>query len=231
MKILALDSAAEACSVAIWQDGHVSHSKYEAMARGHASVLVVMIEGLLQDAGLKIADFDGFAVTNGPGAFTGLRIALATARGFHVATKKPVIGITTLEALACAAQPKANGRVILCALDAKRADLYAQVFSSDLNPMSDAQAQLPENVVSLLPDDVKEVLISGDSFERLAPLLEQRGIYCENANLLTPDAVFIARLAAQKGLSDGKTKSMVPDAFYIRPPDAALPKNGGRLRP
>jgi len=228
MKILAMDSAAAACSVALWQDDNVTHHCLTPMSRGHASALVPMIDTLMQDASLAITDLDGFGVSVGPGGFTGLRIALATARGFGVATKKPVVGITTLGALAAAIPTQETP--ILCALDAKRADLYGQLFSGAGHPLSPPLAQLPESYPALLnSQSLSHVTLVGDSSPRLIPFFEEAGITVSESAHKLPDAYHIATLAAQRLAAT--TEISRPEPLYIRPPDAAIPKNGGRLRP
>lgn len=226
MKILAMDTATAACSVALWQNDQVTHRTFTPMARGHASALLPMIESLLQDAAVTIADLDGFAVSVGPGGFSGLRIALSTARGFAVATKKPVVGITTLEALAAAVGPQDHP--VLCALDAKRADLYAQAFSPEGQPLCAPTAALPQDCLGLV--SASKLIIAGDSFARLAPQCAERGIEAIESPHSLPDAAFIATLAAEK-LQNTPQDIPRPEPLYLRPPDAAIPKNGGRLRP
>lgn len=227
MKILAMDSAAAACSVALWQDGDIIAHQFVEMSRGHASELLPMVDQLLQDTNTTIEDMDAIAVTVGPGGFTGLRIALACARGFAVAAKRPVIAVTTLEALA--ESEKEQAHTTLSALDAKRADLYAQYFNGEGKPLTDPVARLPEDIVDMLPDGTKEILIAGDCYDRLEKLFQVKGITPIAAQTRLPDARAVAICAAKKGLP--KDPNQRPSAFYIRPPDAELPKNGGRLRP
>jgi tRNA threonylcarbamoyladenosine biosynthesis protein TsaB len=100
MRILALDTAVAACSVAIWDDGAVLAEEQQALAYGHAEILVPMLARVLARAGLRVDDMDRLACTIGPGHFTGLRAGLAAARGLALAADKPLIGITTLEAVA-----------------------------------------------------------------------------------------------------------------------------------
>lgn len=227
MKILAMDTAAASCSVALWQDDKVVLSNLQEMTRGHASELFPMVEALLKDASLTISELDALAVTVGPGAFTGLRIGLSAARGFSVASKVPVIGVTTLEALNQGVG--VQNCPVLCALDAKRADLYAQAFGVGGAALSEPVAQLPEDVVGLLGEEKGRVMVAGDSFERLKDLLAEKGFEPACSEVRLPEARFVAEVAATKGLpKEGEGR---PSAFYIRPPDAAIPKNGGRLRP
>ena len=227
MKILAMDTAAASCSVALWQDNKVSVHNLQEMTRGHASDLLPMVEGVSKEADLKIEDLDALAVTVGPGAFTGLRIGLACARGFAAASGLPVIGVTTMEALAHGVGK--TDKTVLCALDAKRADLYAQSFDAQGQALSEPVARLPEDVLGLLDGQTKSVIVAGDSFDRLKDLLTSQGYKAEKSDVVYPDAAYVAEIAAKRGLPEKGAAQ--PSAFYIRPPDAAIPKNGGRLRP
>src|SRR5215207_11035135 len=107
--ILALDTSLEDCAVAIAAGGRVTLVR-ETIGRGHAERLFGMVEAALAEAGLRLADIDRFAVTVGPGSFTGIRVGVAAARGFALATGKPAVGISTLAAHAAAARTIA-GRV------------------------------------------------------------------------------------------------------------------------
>ncbi|MCA3695988.1 tRNA (adenosine(37)-N6)-threonylcarbamoyltransferase complex dimerization subunit type 1 TsaB [Aquidulcibacter sp.] len=100
MLILAVDTALNACSVAILRSGEVLLSRVEPMAKGQAERLAPMTREVLAEAGVEPAALDRIAVTRGPGAFTGLRIGLAFARGLAVALDRPCVGISTLEVLA-----------------------------------------------------------------------------------------------------------------------------------
>ena len=100
MKILALDTAMAACSVAVIDTARILPlaSAYVPMERGHAEALAPMVQQAMRDSGLQFAEIDRIAVTIGPGTFTGVRIGLAMARGLGLARAIPVIGIDTLSA-------------------------------------------------------------------------------------------------------------------------------------
>src|SRR5438552_13886170 len=98
--ILALDSSGAACSTALWRRGAVVARSRREMARGHAEALIPMLVETMSGAGESLKALDAVAVTVGPGAFTGIRIGLAAARGIGLAANIPVVGITTFAAIA-----------------------------------------------------------------------------------------------------------------------------------
>lgn len=228
--VLAFDTACDACSAALWQDGEIRAREFARMARGQSEALLPMIERVMAAAGMEFPALTGLGVTVGPGAFTGLRIGLAAARAIALASGKPAVGITTLEAIAAAVPPAPD--VLIVAIDAKRDDLYVQSFAQNLSggaawtPASTAVAQLPEAVT--LPTG--SFLIAGDGAARLLEALpaEARSRATLLADHALPDAAIVARLAAARLASGDAIVS--PRPLYLRPPDAKLPQDGGRIR-
>lgn len=123
MKILALDTSTQYCSAALWLDGEVRESGCYAEQR-HSQLMLPMIDALLAQSGIKLAEFDAIAFGEGPGSFTGLRIACGVAQGLALGVGLPVIGIGTLLAMAQAS------RAIhaLCCLDARMGEVYAAAY-------------------------------------------------------------------------------------------------------
>lgn len=131
MRLLAIDSSGPACSAALWDGATaacIAHSRHE-LSRGQAETLVPLIRDLMASAGCGFGDLDLIAVCHGPGSFTGIRVAVAVARGFALATGLPLVPVNALEALAEAAPAPESGR-ILALLDARRGEVYAQSFNS-----------------------------------------------------------------------------------------------------
>lgn len=199
----------------------------QEMARGQAEVLIPMIEQSLIEAKVEAKELTFIAVTKGPGAFTGLRIGLAAARGLALALEIPCVGVTTLEVLAHGvnAKERANAVVLSC-VESKRADIYVQLFSSDLVPLSEPLAVDGP----ALRDQVKGIeslVLVGDAALRAQEFLADMAL---NINLSTapslPDCRVLATLAV-KYLDGAET----PQPLYLRPPDAKLPKAQGRARP
>jgi tRNA threonylcarbamoyladenosine biosynthesis protein TsaB len=123
MKILALETSTEYCSIALWQDGVVGE-RCELVGQKHSEVLLAMLDALLRDSGLGVQDMDGIAFGKGPGSFTGVRIACGVAQGLALGVSLSVVGVCTLQALA---QASAHDKVI-AALDARMGELYMAAF-------------------------------------------------------------------------------------------------------
>lgn len=126
---LGLETATDFCSVALDVDGEVS-VREELAPRRHAELLVPWIRELLQARGLGFSDLDALAVSRGPGGFTSLRIGLGVAQGIALAHELPIHAVSTLSALAHAADPKARAGHVLAVLDARMSEVYAGFFVS-----------------------------------------------------------------------------------------------------
>ena len=132
LTILGFDTATTVCSAALWAGGTVrAHRRSEEGGR-HAETLVPMLREVAAEGGTTLAAIDRFAVTIGPGSFTGIRIGLAAARGLALAGGRPLIGLSTLEVLAAGVLAAECDGPILAALDAGRGRLFAQLFDRSL---------------------------------------------------------------------------------------------------
>jgi len=121
--LLALDTATEACSVALLHEGRVS-SHYEVIPRQHAQKLLPMIKALLADAGIGLNALDAIAFGRGPGAFTGVRIAIGVVQGLAFALDRPVLPVSNLAALAQGALRERGVRQVAAAIDARMDEVY-----------------------------------------------------------------------------------------------------------
>lgn len=126
MKLLAFETATEACSVALYLDSEVVE-RFEVAPRRHAELSLPWAERLLAEAGVKKSQLDAIAVGRGPGAFTGVRLAIALAQGIALALDRPVVPVSTLRALAAQGQ----GERILATIDARMGEIYAATFRRD----------------------------------------------------------------------------------------------------
>lgn len=213
--ILALDTSTTGCSAAVWRDGAVLARRYAEMARGQSEALAPMVKAVMAESGVAFAALDLVAATVGPGAFTGIRVGLATARGIALAAGVPAVGVTTPEAVAAAVpvEERAGGDVLV-AVESKRADVFVQLFDAELAPVFEPRAVLPEAVAELLRGPV---LLAGDAALRLPDLPQAR----RSATRGIADAAVVAAVAARRH-ADGEDRAPAP--LYVRPPDVSMPK-------
>ena len=125
MKLLAFETATEACSVALWIDGEV-RERFEVAPRRHAELSLPWAEALLAEAGIDRAALDVLAVSRGPGAFTGVRLGISLVQGIALALDRPVAALSTLAVLAAGGSgPQPN---VLASIDARMGEVYAGAF-------------------------------------------------------------------------------------------------------
>jgi len=150
MKLLAFETATEACSVAVFVDGEV-RERFELAPRRHAELALPWAQALLAEAGLAKSQLDAIAVGRGPGAFTGVRLAVALAQGIALALDRPVLPVSTLAALAS----RADGERVVAAIDARMGEVYLGTFhrrNGEVRPL-DAEAVVRPDLATM-PDGV-----------------------------------------------------------------------------
>lgn len=194
MKLLAFETATEACSVAVYLDGEIIE-RHEIAPRLHAEYALPWAEALLAEAGIAKSQLDAIAISRGPGAFTGVRLAIALAQGIALALDKPVVAVSTLQAIAV----RANGERILAAIDARMGEVYVGAFErkgDELIAVSTEIVCAPEAVT--LPDGEGGWHGVGTGFGAANGILQQHlgsQLASVDANAL-PHAADVARLAA-----------------------------------
>jgi tRNA threonylcarbamoyladenosine biosynthesis protein TsaB len=123
MKLLAIDTTEAACSAALLIDGAVA-SRYELAPRQHSTLILPMMQALLDEAGMTVAQLDGLAFARGPGSFTGVRIAAGVIQGVALGADLPVVPVSSLLALAQRALREHDARHVLAAFDARMNEVY-----------------------------------------------------------------------------------------------------------
>jgi tRNA threonylcarbamoyladenosine biosynthesis protein TsaB len=205
-RILAVDTTFGACSAALLDHDVVVARRLEVMQRGHAEALAPMVEAVMREAGIGFDAIDRLAVTTGPGSFTGQRVGLAFMRGLRVALDKPLIGITSLAAMAAAAQDETGCDVAAAVHDAKRGEVYLETTSgAPVQLMTVAAAQA-------LLSAFDSLVLAGTGAVLMALPTAQV------TTIMAPDAVWVARLARNSA-----DTGAAPRPLYLRAPDAKLP--------
>ncbi len=222
MRVLAIDTALANCAAAVLDDGVETacfEARGEEIGRGHAERLMDMIGDVMAETSTAFSDLDRVAVTVGPGSFTGLRVGLSVARGFGLVLGKPVVGITTLAAIARAAAPDDGGAPLLVALTGKGDEVYCQEFDARGRPAGEAGVRTLQDLAATLPDGIRLVGSAAESVASVLGLAPDRIL----SNCGFPDIRDVAEL----GLTADPASSS-PSPLYLRPPDAT-PQTRGRI--
>jgi tRNA threonylcarbamoyladenosine biosynthesis protein TsaB len=215
MRLLAIETATEACSVALWVDGAV-HERFEVAPRRHAELVLPMADALLAEAGVGKRQLDAIAVGRGPGAFTGIRLAIALAQGLALALDRPVLAVSTLAVLAQGAA--GGGSPILALIDARMGEVYAGAFDVGADglavPRGDEAVLAPARVDAPAPRFVGTGTGFGVHGEALRARFGAALVACTPDAL--PRAADLARLAARNFDAGLGVDPLAAQPVYLR---------------
>ncbi len=216
MRVLAIDTALEACSAAVLDTERASVVAHEsqAMLRGHAEALIPLIARVLERARLTFSEIDRIAVTTGPGSFTGLRVGISAARGIALATGKPAVGLSTLAAYAAPFIAADDTLPVVAAIDARHDHVYLQVFGPGgrtlvtprVVPLREALRVATTGAPRVVGTAANMLAAAWPPGERPPSAVEQRP---------APDIDWVARLGAA-----AVETGLPPKPLYLRAPDA-----------
>ena len=130
MRILAIDTATEACSAALWNDGTLS-AHFEICPREHTQRILPLVQEVLAESGTTLTELDALAFGRGPGSFTGVRIGIGIAQGLALGAELPMIGVSTLATMAQGAWRKTGATRVLAAIDARMGEVYWAEYQRD----------------------------------------------------------------------------------------------------
>jgi len=219
MNILALDTSMGACSAAVLcasDETRRLHALQAEMQRGPTEALMPMVDEVLTEAGIGAGDLDVIAATLGPGSFTGVRIAIAAARGLALVTHAKLYGIDSLTVMARATMMEglAPDGPFAVAVDARRGMLYFGIYDDQAQKLDGPLLIAPNDAVTRLPPELRVVVGSGGPL--LAGAAAAGGGHLEPAlPTLQPSAAALAEIA----LDAGETTAVLRP-LYLRPPDA-----------
>ncbi len=215
MRVLAIDTALEACSAAVLdtEQAAILASESHIMVRGHAEALMPLIASVMAQASLRFSELDRIAVTVGPGSFTGLRVGIAAARGIGLAAAKPVVGLTTLTALAAPYIAADDSLPIAAVIDARHSHVYLQLFGTG------GRTLIPPRIVPLREAVHAAAAASARLVGSGACMIAQNWSNQEPPQLVderrAPDIDWVARVGAA-----ADENQSAPKPLYLRAPDA-----------
>jgi tRNA threonylcarbamoyl adenosine modification protein YeaZ len=211
MRLLAIDTSLEACSVGVARDDAPPVLQSESIGRGHAERLFGMIRSAMTEAGLAFSDLDRIAVIVGPGSFTGLRVGIAAARGLALVVERPVVGVGTLAVHAATARRLAGPRPVLALLDARRGELYGQAFAADGAALGEPAVAAAEVFAAQV---TAGMALAGSGAGLVAAKLAAGGADIVHRHS-APDLAALVELAR-----DAPPATAPPRPLYLRAPDA-----------
>lgn len=209
MALLAIDTSSRNCSAHLKRSDGVSYERSDLIERGHAERIIGMIDEAIEHLNLSYQDLTRIGVTTGPGSFTGVRVGLSAARGLALALNIPVVGVSTLEALAGGVDEECAKLVVQ---DAKRGEFYAQFFDAD---GSSNDGPLLHKINDTVPKswcEPERLALIGSGAEHFLPLIDKAFIA---TNQDAPSIEVVSRLCQA-----AKAGSIKPKPLYLRAADA-----------
>ena len=194
--ILSIDTSTSICSVALHTDGKLIAHTETFLDRSHSRNISHMIDHILAICEISMNDLSAYAVSAGPGSYTGMRIGTSTAKGFCFALDKPLISVSSLYSLAAKLEHKQPGIYYVPMIDARRMEVYTTIYDSGLNEIAEEQALIltEESFQEQLID--KKVLFGGDGSRKFQEICSHSNAFF--ANDAYPSAEFMGKKAFEK---------------------------------
>ncbi len=220
--ILCIETGTDICSVGIARDGELVSLRESDEGRDHARKVGVFVDELLRESGISSDDLDAVAVGKGPGSYTGLRIGVSFAKGLCYGLQKPLLAVGSLDALAAVAREDYEAGILqienwddalLCPMvDARRMEVYAQVFDTEGVPQNDVSAEIINaDSFAAFRGQGRPFVIFGNGARKCAEVLE-RAQFVEVA----PSARGLARLAQQAFDAGNMEDIAYFEPFYLK---------------
>lgn len=217
MRILAIDTATEACSVALDDNGTV-YSRFDVSPQQQSQLVLPMVDAVLKEANLTLSDVDLLAYGRGPGSFTGVRIATGIIQGLALGSDLPVAGISTLAAMAQQSFEEHNQTRVVSAIDARMSEVYVAAFEEKAGIMvsiQDEQVCPPEHAKThVIP--AEDFAAVGTGWQAYEVLSEQIVDDANTVSVLYPNAKYMLALALDAYKNNKTTSVDDVEPVYLR---------------
>ncbi len=218
MRVLAVDTTTERGSVAVTEDDSIRGEVRLVSSEGHSRRLLPAVDFLLKSLGVCAAELDGFAVTTGPGSFTGLRVGLSTVQGLALGTGKPCVGVSALDVLAV--RNAGTAPAVVALMDAYRGEVYGAVYGGEGRIVGPPSVERPETLVARAPEVAAFVGDGAPRHRELILSLRPRAVFPMRSLFLagTLGRLAAPRLARGEGVPPAELRPL-----YLRAPDIRRP--------
>ncbi|MDG1643984.1 tRNA (adenosine(37)-N6)-threonylcarbamoyltransferase complex dimerization subunit type 1 TsaB [Klebsiella huaxiensis] len=219
MQILAIDTATEACSAALWNDGTLS-AHFEICPREHTQRILPLVQDVLNESGIMLTELDALAFGRGPGSFTGVRIGIGIAQGLALGAELPMIGVSTLATMAQGAWRKTGATRVLAAIDARMGEVYWAEYQRDEQGVwhgEESEAVLKPEVVSERLQQLEgQWATVGTGWQAWPDMANDSGLTLTDGEIQLPEAQDMLPLACHL-LTVGKTVAVEhAEPVYLR---------------
>lgn len=219
LRILAIDTATESCSVAVWNEGVVA-SRFEISPREHTQKILPMVKSALEEANLTLQSLDVLAFGRGPGSFTGVRIGVGVAQGIALGAELPMIGISSLATMAEGVFRTTGIKQVLVAIDARMGEIYcAQYQRNDegiwLGEETEAVMK-PEHFVEALQSTTGTWAMAGTGWQAYPELKEGLPFTVVETDITLPAAQDMLPLAVAAWHEGKATRVEEAEPIYLR---------------
>ena len=219
MRILAIDTATEACSAALWNDGNTC-AHFELCPREHTQRILPIVQDILTQGGVSLTDLDALAFGRGPGSFTGVRIGIGIAQGLALGAELPMIGVSTLATMAQGAWRKQGASRVLAAIDARMGEVYWAEYQRDAQGVwhgENTEAVLkPEAVQQRLAELEGEWATVGTGWAAWPDMTQGANVTLSDGDVLLPEAEDMLPIACQLLEQDKTVAVDKAEPVYLR---------------
>ncbi|MBS0847119.1 tRNA (adenosine(37)-N6)-threonylcarbamoyltransferase complex dimerization subunit type 1 TsaB [Citrobacter sp. JGM124] len=219
MRILAIDTATEACSVAL-QDPTALYAEFELCPREHTQRILPMVQDILARAAVPLADIDVLAYGRGPGSFTGVRIGIGIAQGLALGADLPMVGVSTLATMAQGAWRRTGATRVLAAIDARMGEVYWAEYVRDASGFWQGEASeavlKPEAVAERLADLHGEWATVGTGWQAWPDMAKDSGVVLRDGETTLPEAEDMLPLAQQAFAAGHSVPVEQAEPVYLR---------------
>jgi len=216
MQILAIDASTEACAVALG-DGVDWHERSELAGQRHSELLLPMIRAILVERGVTLNQVDGIAFGAGPGSFTGLRIACGVAQGLALGADLPVVGVSTLEAIAQTRRDQSGGDRIIAAIDARMQEVYVGAYERDSGHWREVVAPVVVSPDAAPLPEGGGWIAAGSGFAAYPAMRGRYGAVISECDAsIAPGATAVGKLAMPRFAAGKGLQAREAAPFYVR---------------